>query len=177
MLKLSNFVAISLLTSALPAAMGASAAQAAVLGPDAAACAPGASGAAVLVKVDGFKARTGDLRVQIYGSNPDDFLAKGRRVKRIDLPVTPRAESMEVCVALPQPGNYAVAVRHDVEGDGKSGRGDGGGFSRNPGLSLFSLKPKYDDVVISVGSEPRRVNVVLNYVQGLSIKPVKSAAR
>ena len=177
MLKLSNFVAISLLTSALSAALGAGAAQAAVLGPDAAACAPGASGASVLVKVDGFKARTGDLRVQIYGSNPADFLAKGRRVKRIDVPVTARAEPMEVCVALPQPGNYAVAVRHDVEGDGKSGRNDGGGFSRNPGLSVFSMKPKYEDVVISVGSEPRRVNVVLNYFQGLSIKPIKSASR
>lgn len=156
---------------ALGAAMPASAA---VLGPDATACEPGGSGAAVLARVDGFKARTGNLRVQVYGGNPEDFLAKGRYVKRIDLPVT-RSGAMEVCVALPGPGNYAVAVRHDVDGSGKSGWNDGGGFSRNPHISLFDLKPDYDKVVITVGDRARPVDIVLNYRSGLSIGPVKAS--
>ena len=42
---------------------------------------------AVLVRVDGFKVRAGALRVQIYGSNPADFLAKGKKLARVDVPV------------------------------------------------------------------------------------------
>jgi uncharacterized protein (DUF2141 family) len=150
-------------------------ARAQVLGPDAAACRPDSSEPAVLVNVGGFKARTGMLRVQVYGDNPADFLARGKKLKRIDLPVA-RSGPMEVCVALPAPGNYAVAVRHDLDGSGKSSWNDGGGFSRNPKLSLLSLKPRYSDVVIGVGKGPRPVDVVLNYRQGLSIKPIATAA-
>jgi uncharacterized protein (DUF2141 family) len=143
----------------------------AAIGPDAAACRPGAEAPAVLVRVTGFKARTGALRVQVYGDDPADFLAKGRKLKRIDVPVS-RAGPMDVCVALPHPGNYAIAVRHDVDGSGKSGWDDGGGFSRNPRLSLMSLKPRYEDVFIGVGSGTKMIDVVLNYRQGLSIKPL-----
>lgn len=172
MSKLSSLVVVPLLALVAPVGV----ARAAILGPDAAACAAGSGKPAVLVRVEGFKERAGDLRVQIYGDDPKEFLAKGHKLRRIDLPVT-SSGSMDVCVALPRAGNYAVAVRHDADGDGKSGRNDGGGFSRNPGLSLLSLKPRYEDVVISVGNAPRTVNIVLNYVQGLSIKPVKTATR
>lgn len=166
MSKLIAFFAAS--TLALVAQPGG--AQAAI-GPDAAACRAGVDASAVLVRVMGFKARTGTLRVQAYGDDPGDFLAKGRKLKRIDLPVS-RAGSMDVCVALPHPGNYAIAVRHDIDGSGKSGWNDGGGFSRNPRISITSLKPRFEDVVINVGAAPKAIDVVLNYRQGLTIKPV-----
>jgi uncharacterized protein (DUF2141 family) len=146
-------------------------AQAAAIGPDAALCRPGAETSSVLVRVIGFKARTGTLRVQVYGDDPADFLAKGRKLKRIDMPVT-GGGPMDVCVALPHPGNYAIAVRHDIDGSGKSGWNDGGGFSRNPRISITSLKPRFQDVVISVGPASKAIDVVLNYRQGLSIKPL-----
>src|SRR5688500_14801113 len=104
----------------LPAAMAHAA-----LGPDAARCDVGAAGPAFLVNVTGFKNRGGQVRVQVYGSNPADFLARGRRLHRIDLPVT--SSAMGVCVAVPRPGTYAIAVRHDADGNGKSGWNDGGG--------------------------------------------------
>ena len=146
----------------------ATAAQAA-LGPDAASCRAGSNQPAVLVNVSGFKSRSGRVRVQIY--NGANFLVKGQRVRRIDLPVT--ATSMPICVALPGPSTYAIAVRHDVDGDNKSGDwSDGGGFSRNPKLSLLKLKPSFSQVAVPVGSGVRSLNVVLNYRQGLSIGPV-----
>jgi uncharacterized protein (DUF2141 family) len=154
---------------AVMAAAAWSAPAAAVYG-DTAACARGDT--AVLVRVDGFKEREGTLRVQIYGSNPSDFLAKGKKLRRIDVPVA-RAGRMDVCVALPGPGNYAVAVRHDMDGNGKSGWSDGGGFSRNPRISLLHLKPDYRDVVIQVGRDVRPVDVTLMYRSGLSIGPVR----
>ncbi|MGZ8351120.1 MAG: DUF2141 domain-containing protein, partial [Allosphingosinicella sp.] len=149
------------LAIALIAAPGS--AQAA-LGPDAAACRAG-TGPAILVNVDGFKARTGNVRVNVYGSDPAKFLARGQYVRQINLPVT-RAGAMPICVSLPRAGRYAVAVRHDVGGNGNDW-GDGGGFSRNPRLTLTNLRPRYQNVAFDVGAGVQSVTVVLNYRFGL----------
>ena len=159
--KAGGLAAVILAAQASPAA--------AVLGPDADACRSG--GPALLVNIDGFKARTGNIRVNVYGSDPSRFLARGQYVRQINVPVT-RAGAMPICVALPRAGQYAVAVRHDIDGDGNDW-GDGGGFSRNPHLSLTSLRPSYRNVAINVGQQVLGVNVVLNYRFGLSIHPVR----
>lgn len=166
MLKLMSSIAAGALALVVPA----TAAQAA-LGPDAASCREGAHEPAVLVDVRGFKNRSGRVRVQLYGSNPADFLEKGKKLRRIDLPVT-SSGPMRVCVSVPRPGNYAIAVRHDADGNGKSGWNDGGGFSRNPKVSLTNLKPRYEQVKIAVDNGVRPIEVVLNYRQGLSVKPI-----
>lgn len=155
------------LACAMPARVSAQASS--VLGPDAEACRAG-HGPALLVKVEGFKKPQGDLRVQIYGDKPEAFLARGEWLRRIDLPVNGTA-TMPVCVSLPSPGVYAIAVRHDLDGNGRSGWNDGGGFSRNPSLSLFHLKPSFEKVAINAGSRIMEVPVVLNYRHGLSIRP------
>lgn len=144
------------------------AAQAAI-GPDAAACR--GRGPAILVNVSGFKQRTGNLRVNVYGSDPSTFLERGRYVRRIDLRVT-GSGSMPVCVRVPSAGRYAVAVRHDVDGDGNDW-GDGGGFSRNPRISLTNLRPRYENVAFNVGQGVQNVNVTLLYRFGLTIRPVR----
>ncbi len=158
--------------AACAAALTATAAPAqAALGPDAAACSPGANRPAVLVSINGFKNRVGKLRIQLYGSNPAEFLERGKKLKRIDLPVT-RAGAMNVCVAVPSAGTYAIAVRHDADNNGKSNWNDGGGFSNNPKLSLLKLKPSHRAAAVSVGRGVRTVPVVLNYRNGLSVGPV-----
>lgn len=145
----------------------------AAIGPDAGACRAASGRSAILVNVSGFKAMTGRVRVQIYGANPADFLEKGKKLRRIDVPISGPG-TMPVCILVPGPGRYAVAVRHDVNGDNRSDWSDGGGFSRNPHLSLSSLKPRYRDVVISVGNGVTATRVILNYRRGLSIGPVSS---
>jgi uncharacterized protein (DUF2141 family) len=142
----------------------------AALGPDAAAC-RGSGRSAILVNVSGFKARAGNIRVNVYGSDASKFLARGQYVRQINLPVT-GSGTMPICVAVPNSGTYAVAVRHDVDGDGNDW-GDGGGFSRNPKLSLTSLRPRFQNVAFNVGNGVTPVNVVLNYRFGLSIRPVR----
>ena len=72
---------------------------------------------------------------------------------------------------MPGPGRYAVAVRHDSDGNGRSGWSDGGGFSRNPSVSLVSLRPSYDRVAFNVGRGVAGVNITLLYRYGLSIRP------
>jgi uncharacterized protein (DUF2141 family) len=142
----------------------------AAFGPDAAACRGG--GPAILVTVNGFKARTGNIRVNVYGSDPARFLARGQYIRQINLPVS-RAGAMPICVAVPRVGSYAVAVRHDVDGDGNDW-GDGGGFSRNPRLSLTSLRPRYQNVAVSVQGV-LALPVILNYRFGLSVRPVRAS--
>lgn len=155
--------------AALMALAGQPGAAQAALGPDAAACRGG--GPAILVNVSGFKQRSGNLRVNVYGSDPATFLERGRYVRRIDLRVT-GSGTMPVCVRLPRAGRYAVAVRHDVDGDG-SDWGDGGGFSRNPRISLTNLRPRYENVAFNVGNGVQNVNVTLLYRYGLSIRPAR----
>ena len=161
---------LGIAASALAFVAPATAAEAA-LGPDAASCRDGAGEPALLVNVSGFKNRVGRLRVQLYGSNPSDFLAKGRKMRRIELPVTPDG-TMRVCVAVPKAGNYAIAVRHDANNNRNSDWNDGGGFSRNPRLSLVGGKPQYAEVNIPVGYGVKPIEVILKYRQGLKIAPV-----
>lgn len=156
-------VAAALTATAVPAQ--------AALGPDAAACSPGANRPAVLVSINGFKNRVGKLRIQLYGDNPADYLVRGKKLKRIDLPVT-RTGAMNVCVAVPKPGKYAIAVRHDADNNGKTNWNDGGGFSNNPKLSILKLKPPLRTTAVAVGTGVKTVPVVLNYRSGLSIAPI-----
>ena len=143
------------------------------IGPQAAACDRNES--AVLVKVEGFKSRTGVLRVQLYEANPRTFLEKGQYLQRIDIPVQ-RSGPMNVCVAVAKPGNYAVSVRHDVNGSGKSDLSDGGGISGNPSMSLMDIlakrKPDLGVAKFTVGGATREIRVVLNYKQGFSFRPI-----
>lgn len=161
MSKLSVLFAVAATLVAVPA-------SSAPVGPDAERC---AAGPALVVGVTGLKTRRGMVRVQLYGANPAEFLAKGKKMRRIDVPVT--GASMDVCLALPGPGKYAVAVRHDADANRKSGWNDGGGFSRNPAIKLTSLKPRHSQVAITVGPGVHRVPVVMQYRQGLSVGPVR----
>lgn len=165
-------LALAAATAALAAASAAMPAAAQeILGPDAAACRAGAPGPAALIRIYGFKDRGGTLRVQLYGNNPDDFLAKGKKLKRIEVPVAESGD-MNVCIDLPSYGEYAVAVRHDRDGNRKSGWNDGGGFSGNPKISLTNLKPDYEDASFAARQGVTVVDVVMNYRSGLKIKPV-----
>lgn len=138
---------------------------------DAAACRSGGgpTGSAILVNVNGFRERRGNLRVNVYGSDPSRFLARGRYIRQVNVPAT-GSGPVRVCVAVPGPGRYAVAVRHDHDGDGNDWQ-DGGGFSRNPRVTLLNLRPSYENVAFNVGRGVASVNVTLLYRYGLSIRP------
>lgn len=166
--------AISRPLIAAAVALGAFSAPAAaqtIIGPESAACAPGAKGPAALVRVYGFKDRVGNLRVQLYSDNPDEFLEKGKKLKRVELPMTASGD-MNVCMALPRFGEFSMAVLHDRDLNGKlSVSKDGVGFSGNPKLGLS--KPDYEDAMFVARDGVTVVDVVLNYRQGLfSVRPL-----
>ena len=122
------------------------------------------------VNVTGLKSGNGKVRVQAYGPGAATFLDKGRWVRRVDMPLNGR-RSVNVCVPLPKSGQYAFVVRHDANANRKSDWDDGGGFSRNPKLSLMG-KPTFAQTAVTVSKGPARINVVMNYRNGLSVKPI-----
>ncbi len=129
-------------------------------------CAASAQGPAVLVDVRGFAAATGKVRVQSYRGTKSEWLSKGAWLNRIDTAVRPDNGAMRFCMPLPEPGRYGIAVRHDINGNGKTDiTSDGGGFSNNPSLSIFNLgKPSVDKAAFNAGSGVTRITINLKYM-------------
>ena len=151
------------------AAFAAVSAAVALATPAAAAsgCIPGKP--SVMVHVAGFKRPAGKVKVTLYGSNSNRWLEKGGRVSKVKVPVT--GKSMNICLPVPRPGRYAVAVHHDLNRTGERDRQDGGGYSRNPKVSLLNPKPSFSKAAFTVGNGPARVGVTLLYMKGLSVGP------
>lgn len=171
---MSKLIAGLIGTSVLIAASAVPVA-AAGLGPHAAACAAGRPG--MVVRVLGLKSRTGLIRVQSYGGDPAHFFDKGSYLERVEIAL-PASGPVEVCMPVARNGTYAVSVRHDVNGTGKAELDDGAGMSGNPNVSLmdilFKRKPSPTQVAVAVRGRTI-VSVVMNYVQGASVKPIATA--
>jgi uncharacterized protein (DUF2141 family) len=126
----------------------------------------------VLVHVAGFKQARGKVKVSLYGSDTRRWLAKGGKVSKVKVPVT--GKSMDICMPVPAPGRYAVAVHHDLNTNGNRDRHDGGGYSRNPKVSLMNPKPAFSKAAFNVGNGQARVGVTLLYIKGLNVGPAGS---
>lgn len=133
-------------------------------------CGSSTERASVMLNVTGFKRPTGKINIWVYGSNATDFLARDKRILRLQFPV-PSNGPMAACIALPGPGRYAIAAHHDIQSNDKRDMSDGLGFSGNPPLSLLRLKPTYSQTSFMVGQATRQVNVIMLYRSGLSIRP------
>ena len=157
---MSKFTSASLCVALLSMSVAANA-EGQVLPNDLAKC---RSGPSTLVQISGVKAGTGKIRVQSYRATAADWLVKGRWISRIEVPA--RAGSMTVCVPLPEAGSYGIAVRHDVNGNGKTDlSADGGGMSNNPSINIFNLgKPSYKKTAFAVGDAPKTITITMKYM-------------
>ncbi len=130
---------------------------------DMARCSAG-KGPSVLVVLNGVKASAGKVRVQSYPATSGAWLNKGAWINRIETRAS--SGSMSFCVPVPAAGNYGIAVRHDLNGNGKTDlREDGGGFSNNPSINIFNLgKPSVGKVSFRVGEGVTRISINLKYM-------------
>ena len=126
-------------------------------------CAAG-KGPAVLVNVRGVKEAAGRIRVQSYPATSSAWLAKGRWLHRVESRAS--AGSMSFCVPVPAEGKYGIAVRHDLNANGKTDISkDGGGFSNNPSISILNLgKPSVSKVAFQAGPGVTRITINLKYM-------------
>lgn len=163
------------LTLALAAAAlgvaGAAPAVAQVLGGDAAAC-TGGRGPAILATITGLKDRKGELKLELYPANEDDFLAGDRKLldagktfRRITV-APPAGGDAAICIRVPQPGRYALFLGHDRDGKRKFNFwSDGAGFPGNHRIGR--ARPKLVDSLIDVGPGVTRTQIRVQYLRGL----------
>ncbi|WP_262696296.1 DUF2141 domain-containing protein [Kordiimonas aquimaris] len=120
--------------------------------------------AVISVSVDNIQVIEGNLRAQIYSGDPEEFLEKGKKLVRVDVPVV-TTDTSTICVPLPAPGTYALVVMHDKNSNGKADFfSEGFGFSNNPKLSFGP--PDAEDVMINVAPGVNEQSVTLNYIFG-----------
>lgn len=133
------------------------------IGNDMSKCAPGA-GPAVRVTINGVKNSSGRIRVQSYRGTASDWLEKGKWIYRIEAPA--RAGRMTFCMPVPSSGTYGIAVRHDVNGNGKTEISeDGGGMSNNPSINIFNLgKPSYKKTAFAVNGGVKSIAIQMKYM-------------
>ncbi len=149
---------LSCLTIALLAALAAD--------PAAAEPAPcdGAPGK-VLVRVHDVRSGDGNITALLYGDNPRDFLKKGKKLVKIRAPA--HEGTVEVCLPAPGPGEYAVTVYHDENGNTDFDRSwlgiptEGYGFSNDP--VVFFGPPDYADAAFRLEDGETTVDVTLTY--------------
>ena len=150
---------------ALPAQAGT------VISNDLTKCVDG-KGPSVLVILRGIRANEGKIldgkvRVQTYKGTKEDWLQRGRWLNRVES--LPKPGTMRFCLPVPKAGDYGVAVRHDINGNGKTDiSNDGGGFSNNPKLSNFRIITGRTAVKLSsakfyVGNGVKQIVIDMNY--------------
>ena len=122
------------------------------------------SGPAVRITVNEVKSSAGTVRVQLYRATKQDWLESGRWLNRMEAPA--RAGTMSFCMPVPEPGTYAIAVRHDVnDNDETDLTKDGGGMSNNPSINIFNLgKPSHTKTAFAVGREVKPITIRMRYM-------------
>ena len=121
-------------------------------------------GPAVWLQVSNIEGSEGTIRFQLYPGTRADWLERGRWINRIELPA--RNGTMQVCIPVPRPGNYAIAIRHDKNGNGRTDiSSDGGGMSNNPSINIFNLgKPDISKTRFSIGREVLPMSIRMRYL-------------
>ncbi|KHK91542.1 DUF2141 domain-containing protein [Novosphingobium malaysiense] len=141
-------------------------------------CRPNEPGPAFLVTVAGLKDHKGNLKLEVYPANDDDFLeddniliSAGKTFRRVEVPV-PAGTEPQLCIRLPGPGTYAVSLLHDRNENRKfNWTIDGIGFAGNPHLGWG--KPKASKASARAGDGLTHITIVLNYRHGLGVAPLR----
>ncbi|MFQ5534115.1 MAG: DUF2141 domain-containing protein [Sphingomonadales bacterium] len=115
----------------------------------------------ILVRIKGIRNDEGNLRVNVYNDKPGEFLAKGKKIVRVDMPT--QSGSMDVCVRVPKEGTYALVVLHDRNANGKvNPLSDGMGASNDTGKRM--RKPKHHEAAFTVGPGRTELDVTVRYL-------------
>lgn len=118
----------------------------------------------IRVNVSGIERASGTVRVQLYRGIESEWLQRGKWLYRIEAPA--RAGAMSFCLPVPEAGAYAVAVRHDINGNGSTDiTTDGGAMSNNPSINIFNLgRPSVSRTRFTVGSDMVTLNLNMRYM-------------
>ena len=135
-------------------------------------CRPDDPSPTILVTVEGLKDRTGVLRLELYSSDPKDFLAgdetllaAGKTFRRV-VEAPPASGPVKLCLRAPAPGTYSLALIHDRDGKRSfSIWHDGVGFAGNP--PVVHGKPPPEKTRLTIGNGQTQTVIIMNYMRGL----------
>jgi uncharacterized protein (DUF2141 family) len=119
----------------------------------------------LIVRVENVKSSRGLIAVTLYTDVRRKFLAKRGSLYVGRVPARPGRT--DVCIHVPRPGIYALAVYHDADSDRSFDRtslglpSEGFGFSNNP--PTFLGMPNFGSVRIRVPRSGVRTTVRLKY--------------
>jgi uncharacterized protein (DUF2141 family) len=119
----------------------------------------------LVVQVDGVRSSKGLTAVTLYPDDPDRFLKRHGSLKVVRVPA--RAPSTDVCMYLPAPGGYGIAVYHDENGNRRLDKNgflpaEGSALSNNPKVSFFHL-PSLKNSRFVTHAGDNRIEVRLRY--------------
>lgn len=127
---------------------------------------PEASALELTIELTGLENNNGSLLYAVYAdeesflSGADTALANGF------LPLSDKSETPEITVSL-DPGQYAVAVFHDENANGKLDTGafsipvEGYGFSQNPNTN--TAPPSFSETRVVLDESDKTIEVQLKY--------------
>ncbi|NIJ34201.1 DUF2141 domain-containing protein [Sphingomonas oligoaromativorans] len=135
-------------------------------------CRPNEQGPAILISPLGLKDRTGTLRAELFPPDQADFLADDnvlvaahKTFRRVTIPLPPKGP-VSLCIRVPSPGVYTLALTHDRAGKPKFDFWrDGVGFPGNPAIGHAA--PPAAEARILAGPGLTRTAIILNYRRGI----------
>jgi uncharacterized protein (DUF2141 family) len=126
------------------------------------ACDPGSTHDELVITLPEIKPLRGNIRLSLYSGDWNEWLEKGRRLVRFDMPVT--AAQMTICVPLPfGAADYAVGLYHDVDADQNyDWPSESYGFS-NDARPVFLGPPAHKQVVFPAGTGQTQMTINIRY--------------
>lgn len=122
-------------------------------------------GNAIRVVVKNIRSDRGTITADLHGDDPEEFLKKGKKILRVRVPA--RSGQVELCLAAPSPGIFAIGLYHDENGNRKFDKNFLGlpaepyGISNDPTLLL--ARPKHEDAAFTVGPEGANLVITLRH--------------
>ncbi len=116
------------------------------------------------VDVKNLRSSDGNVHFAIY-SDPKTFLGKESMVKDIILPV--KDKNVEAVFGGLEPGEYALAIFHDENGNREFDQGlfgiplEGYGFSN--GAGIFFGPPDFEDAAVKVNKGDSKISIPMVY--------------
>lgn len=118
-------------------------------------------GQTAFVHVRNIRSEEGNVRVEVYANDEEEFLQGEKRLNRVDVPSADYER--DICLVLPEVKKYALVVIHDRNANDKADFfTEGFGFSNNIKLKLS--KPKLKEVVFQAKPGMNRMELDLTYM-------------
>ena len=117
------------------------------------------------INVQGLKAAQGKVCYSLFSSSAGFPTSPTQAIRAACIPA--KASSSAIAFGNLTPGTYAVAVFHDMNGDGQLNKNtfgipvEGFGFSQNPGI--ISGPPKFRDAAIFVAGSGNAIKIDLKH--------------